>query len=277
MILSKRKLDPTKRHVGRVSLASVLSLVAVVGIALVVVLLFVRLSRVDTQLARINDEMKAVAQKSEEASRESHAARLRSSQAEENALEAGRARFEAERGRLRAEAAARSAESEVESVRTETEEIRRKQAAELDRLQKALSRVVETRRTALGLVMSLGSESIKFDFDQARLKPEDRELLSRIAGILLTSSDYRIDVYGHTDDIGTEEYNQGLSERRAQAVRDYLVEAGVDPAIIATEGYGKSQPRVEASGPEARAKNRRVEIAVINTRIVDLEPASSSP
>jgi outer membrane protein OmpA-like peptidoglycan-associated protein len=244
---------------------------ALAGLALLSFLLFTRFSRMETQLTRIGNEMKSVTQKTEEASRESQAARLRASQAEENALAANRARSEAELGKLHAEAAARSAQSEIESLRTETEEIRRRQAAELDRLQKALSRVVETRRTALGLVMSLGNESIKFDFDQARLKPQDRELLSRIAGILLTSSDYRIDVYGHTDDIGTEEYNQGLSERRAQAVRDYLVEAGVDPTIISTKGYGKSQPRVEGGDSEARAKNRRVEIAVISARIVDLE------
>jgi outer membrane protein OmpA-like peptidoglycan-associated protein len=260
-----------ERQAGRISLASILQLVGLAGIALFALLFFIRLSKIETRLTAISNGMKAVTQKTEEASRESQAARLRASQAEENALEAGRARSEAELEKLRAESAARSAESETAALRTETEELRRKQAAELDRLQKALSRVVETRRTALGLVMSLGSESIKFDFDQARLKPEDRELLSRIAGILLTSSDYRIDVYGHTDDIGTEEYNQGLSERRAQAVRDYLVEAGVDPAIISTKGFGKSQPRVAGAGPEARAKNRRVEIAVVNTRIVDLE------
>lgn len=273
MSLSNRRRADTDGQAGRISLATVLSLVAIAGIAVFCALVFVRLSKMESQLTRITDEMETVEQKSEEASRDSQAARLRAAQAEENALEAARVRSEAEQEKLRAEAQAESAESELASLRIEAEEMRRKQEAELDRLQKALSRVVETRRTALGLVMSLGSESIKFDFDQARLKPENRELLSRIAGILLTSSDYRIDVYGHTDDVGTEEYNQGLSERRAQAVRDYLVEAGVDPAIISTEGYGKSRPRAEGIDEQARSRNRRVEIAVVNTRIVEVQAA----
>lgn len=275
MISSNPRRETTYGQAGRISMVSMLSLVAIVGIVLFCALVFVRLSKMETQLTRIGDEMKTAGQKSEEASREANAARLRASQAEENALEAARVRSEAEQEKLRFEAQAQSAESELSSLRTEAEEMRRKQEAELDRLEKALSRVVETRRTALGVVMSLGNESIKFDFDQARLKPENRELLSRIAGILLTSADYRIDVYGHTDDVGTEEYNQSLSERRAQAVRDYLVEAGVDPAIISTEGYGKSRPRAEGIDEQARSRNRRVEIAVVNTRIVELQTAGS--
>ena len=63
---------------------------------------------------------------------------------------------------------------------------------------------------------------MKFEFDKAFLRPQDKELLSRIAGILLTSHDYTISVNGHTDDVGSDAYNQRLSQRRAQAVRDYL-------------------------------------------------------
>ncbi len=269
------KPERSEGNAGRSRLATVLSVAAFVGIVLFGLLVFNRLSRMEAQLTRIAEDTKTAVQKSEEASRESSAARLRASQAEENALKASQARKQAELEKMRAEATAQTAESELASLRQEAEEIRRQQAAELDRLEKALSRIVETRRTALGLVMSLGGESIKFDFDKAELKPENRELLSRIAGILLTSSDYRIDVYGHTDDIGTDEYNLALSQRRAQAVRDYLVEAGVDPAIISTEGFGKSRPRVQGNDPEARAKNRRVEIAVVNTRILELDAAKN--
>ena len=66
--------------------------------------------------------------------------------------------------------------------------------------------------------------TVSFEFDKAELRVEDRELLSRIAGILMTSKDYAISVNGHTDDVGSEEYNQKLSERRAKAVVDYLKE-----------------------------------------------------
>jgi outer membrane protein OmpA-like peptidoglycan-associated protein len=104
----------------------------------------------------------------------------------------------------------------------------------------ALGKIAETRRTAMGLVMNLDSNAIQFEFDKDTLLLENRELLSRIAGILLASKGYHITIYGHTDDVGSEGYNQELSERRAQAVRDYMVQAGVSPEIIATKGYGKS-------------------------------------
>ncbi len=170
--------------------------------------------------------------------------------------EADAARDEAASAR---EAAAR-AEAEAERIRQEAE-------AEVTRLEQALGQIAETRRTALGLVMNLGSDYLKFEFDKAELQPEDRELLSRIAGILLTSKDYTVSVNGHTDDVGTHEYNQKLSERRAQAVHDYLVGAGLPPEILSVEGHGKTLPLVEATSDEARAKNRRVELGIVNTRI----------
>jgi outer membrane protein OmpA-like peptidoglycan-associated protein len=164
--------------------------------------------------------------------------------------------------------AADRAREEADHAREEADRIRKEAAAEVDRLEQALSQVAETRRTALGLVMNLGSDYLKFDFDKAKLRPQDKELLSRIAGILLTSKDYTVSVNGHTDDVGTEEYNQKLSERRAQAVRDYLVEAGVPEEILSVTGHGKSRPLVLGTSPEARAKNRRVELGIVNTRIV---------
>jgi outer membrane protein OmpA-like peptidoglycan-associated protein len=135
------------------------------------------------------------------------------------------------------------------------------------RLEDALGDIVETRRTALGLVMNLGEEALKFDFDKAEIRPENRELLSRIAGILMTSKDYTLSVNGHTDDVGSHEYNQKLSERRAQAVYDYLVEAGLPPEILSVKGWGKTKPLVEGTSDEARAKNRRVELGLVNARV----------
>jgi OOP family OmpA-OmpF porin len=117
------------------------------------------------------------------------------------------------------------------------------------------------------LVMSLGSDSMQFDFDKASLKPENRELLSKIVGILLTSKNYGIYVYGHTDNIGSAEYNLDLSKRRAQTVRDYLVENSITAEMITTKGFGKSRPIVPGTNPAARAKNRRVEIGIVDTII----------
>ena len=191
----------------------------------------------------------ALAQASEAALRADEAAGARR-QAED---EAGAARQEAE-----------AANRDAELARQEAAAIREERRQELDRLYEALSEIAETRRTALGLVMNLGSDAIEFDFDRADLRPQNRELLSRIAGILLTSPGHSIYVYGHTDDVGSDVYNLDLSERRARAVTDYLIEAGIDPKIISATGYGKSSPRVAETTSEARAKNRRVEIAIVD-------------
>jgi len=132
-------------------------------------------------------------------------------------------------------------------------------------MQEALAKVAATRRTADGMIIDLGSDSFKFDFDKATLRPENRELLSRLAGILLASHGYRLHVYGYTDDVGTEEYNQGLSERRAEAVREYLAKSGIPSEIMSSKGFGKSSPRVKATTQQAREKNRRVEIGIVDT------------
>ncbi len=156
---------------------------------------------------------------------------------------------------------------EAARARAEADRIRAEAQAELDRLEEALGKIADTRRTALGIVMNLGEDTLKFDFDKADLKPEDKELLSRIAGILLTSQDYTIAINGHTDDVGSDEYNDGLSERRAAAVRDYLVEAKISEEILSVQGWGKKQPLVQGTSDDARAKNRRVELGIVNIRI----------
>jgi outer membrane protein OmpA-like peptidoglycan-associated protein len=83
----------------------------------------------------------------------------------------------------------------------------------------------------------------------------------------MTSHDYTISVNGHTDDVGTAQYNQALSERRARAVYDYLVKAGLSKDILSAQGHGKSRPLVPGTSEAARAKNRRVELGLVNTQI----------
>jgi outer membrane protein OmpA-like peptidoglycan-associated protein len=177
---------------------------------------------------------------------------------------------EADMSRLEADTARQEATSAKETAakaQAEAERIRQQAEKEMRRLEEALGQVAETRRTALGVVMNLGSDYLKFEFDRAELRPEDRELLSRIAGILLTSQDYTVSVNGHTDDVGTDDYNKRLSERRAQAVRDYLVKAGLPAEIVSVTGHGKSLPLVKGSTDAARAKNRRVELGIASSRI----------
>jgi outer membrane protein OmpA-like peptidoglycan-associated protein len=169
-----------------------------------------------------------------------------------------------------AEAAKKEAGSAREAAaqaQAEADRIRKRAEAEVNRLEAALGQIAETRRTQLGLILNLGSDHLKFEFDKAELRPEDKELLARIAGILMTSHDYTVSVNGHTDDVGSAAYNQALSERRARAVHDYLVKAGLPAEILSVQGHGKSRPLVPGTSEAARAKNRRVELGIVNTQI----------
>lgn len=107
--------------------------------------------------------------------------------------------------------------------------------------------------------------TVFFAFDSAELRPEARTELDRAAGVLEPRDEIiLIEVAGHTDDIGTEAYNQDLSERRARSVADYLENRGVDRDRMRIVGYGESRPRVPNTSPENRQQNRRVVISVID-------------
>jgi outer membrane protein OmpA-like peptidoglycan-associated protein len=177
------------------------------------------------------------------------------------------ARAEALEQKTEAETAAAEAKRQTQIAEAETARIRTEREQELTRLQQALDRIVETRRTAMGLVMNLPESALRFDFNSAALRPEARETLSRIAGILMTSDSYGLAVHGHTDDIGSTEYNEQLSQRRAEAVKQYMVSAGIDPDIVTVKGYGKSSPLATGQDEASRAKNRRVEIALTDSKI----------
>ena len=256
-----------------------LAVVLAIGIGI-----FLHLNRARNRA--LQQQMTALRQRMEEVAGKAETAHLRAAAAEQSARQSATAREQAESAKNEAEAEARQAQERAEQAHqradeaekdkeqavAEAERIRREREEELIRLHDALGKIAETRRTAMGLVMNLDSNAIQFEFDKATLLPENRELLSRIAGILLTSRGYQITVYGHTDDVGSDAYNLELSGRRAQAVRTHLVEAGVPPEIITTRGYGKRSPLVEGTTPEARAKNRRVEIGIVDT-ILDFTQA----
>lgn len=105
-----------------------------------------------------------------------------------------------------------------------------------------------------------------FDFDKSTIKPEGRQILDQVASQVNTINLETLIATGHTDSIGTEAYNQGLSERRANAVKDYLMSQGIPADRIYVEGKGELQPRASNSTREGRAQNRRVEIEIVGTR-----------
>ena len=240
-----------------------------------------RLTRLDRQLtdtesraSELYDRLGDYSRELDQALERAKAARKEADEAVRKEQTASAARTEAEQQAESAKTAQQAAEAEKEKANVETAqarqeltEIQQRRARELDRMQEALNRIAPTKRTPAGMIMTLSENALRFEFDKADLRAENREMLSRIAGVLLASEGYRLFVDGHTDDVGTDAYNKGLSARRAATVRDYLVQAGIPSDAITVQGFGKKQPVVDEKSRDARAQNRRVEIGIVDTII----------
>jgi OOP family OmpA-OmpF porin len=101
---------------------------------------------------------------------------------------------------------------------------------------------------------------VNFDFDQSYIRPDDVAKLDQDVATLKQAGDMKVEVAGHTDSIGTDEYNMGLSMRRADAVRMYLIDKGIAPDRLTVRGYGESQPIADNETEAGRFQNRRVEL-----------------
>ena len=104
---------------------------------------------------------------------------------------------------------------------------------------------------------------VKFEFDSDRLTPAAREILNGVAETLKAYENVAVELEGHTDNIGTDAYNLGLSERRATSVKRYLTDHGIAADRMKPVGYGESQPIASNDSDEGREENRRVELQVI--------------
>ena len=107
-------------------------------------------------------------------------------------------------------------------------------------------------------------EGVSFALDSARLRSKARSALERQLEVLSRSPDVRVEVAGHTDDQGATEYNRQLSLRRAQSVRAFFVDHGIDADRLQVKGYGESQPVASNDSAEGRERNRRVELRVLD-------------
>ena len=104
---------------------------------------------------------------------------------------------------------------------------------------------------------------MQFDYKKWDVKPQFNSNLDNIDNILKKNSGLKIRIEGHTDDIGSMKYNIDLSGKRAQAIKDYLVNKGIDPSRITTTGLGYAQPIADNDTPKGRALNRRAEIILV--------------
>jgi outer membrane protein OmpA-like peptidoglycan-associated protein len=153
-----------------------------------------------------------------------------------------------------------AADAEAERARQLAAQAESEKAELRKQLLEQLSTILQTRDSARGLIVNMSD--VLFDTGSYTLKPGAREKLAKISGILLAYPSLKIQVEGHTDSVGGDDYNQRLSEQRAQSVREYLVDQRVSADSVTAFGFGKSKPVATNDTPEGRQQNRRVELVV---------------
>jgi len=195
-------------------------------------------------------------------------------QAALQAQQAATQRAEADARAARAEAAAEKARADQEAAQQQARQATDQTEQMRERLKQQLNAVLATRETARGLIVNMSD--VLFGFNQYNLKPDAREKLAKVSGILLSYPNLKLQVEGYTDNIGSDQYNQKLSEERADSVRDYLVTQGVGQTNISAAGYGKSDPVADNSTSSGRAENRRVQLVVSGNAIGVQESAPTS-
>ncbi len=200
---------------------------------------------------------------------------------------AAAAKADADRTRMASEAAATAAKAEADRIQRESDAQRAASQAALDAAAKQLAEaekqktelrsqllqqfnaILQTQDTARGLIVNM--TDVLFDTAKSSLRPLAREKLAKVAGIVSGHPGLRLEVEGHTDSVGTDEYNQKLSEDRGSAVRDYLTSQGMASASVTSKGFGENQPIGSNDTAAGRQQNRRVELVisgeVIGTRI----------
>jgi outer membrane protein OmpA-like peptidoglycan-associated protein len=214
-----------------------------------------------------------------DATRQRDEADRKNADAQKAAREAAGAQADAERDRNDAErkqhaaeddsdrnrAAAASSDAQLQQAVSDREELRA-------RLLQQFNLILETRDTARGLVVNMSD--VLFDSGKYTLRPLAREKLAKISGIVLGYPSLKLAVEGNTDSVGTEDFNQKLSEERAAGVRTYLTQQGVPESSTTATGFGKTRPIASNDTSEGRQQNRRVELVVsgevIGTKIVSI-------
>jgi outer membrane protein OmpA-like peptidoglycan-associated protein len=224
--------------------------------------------------AKLDAERRAREEAQAKAEADAALAQQQAAQAQAQSEEDARRRAEAEQAQTEAQAAQAAALAQQQQAQAEAaaaqqaasladqqrqEAIQQKEAMRA-RLLAQLNQVLQTRDTARGLIVSM--PDVLFAFNKYDLKPEARERLAKISGIVLAYPDLKLQIEGYTDSIGSDEYNQTLSDKRAEAVRDYLVSQGVSMNSVTAQGMGKADPVADNSTAAGRQLNRRVEMIV---------------
>jgi outer membrane protein OmpA-like peptidoglycan-associated protein len=199
-------------------------------------------------------------EQAQEAARQQQAAEQQTQVEAQQRAAAEKARAEADAARAEAAAQAQKArEAAAEADRLRQQAVQNEAALRQQLLQQFNS-VLETRETPRGLVVNMND--VLFDTGKYSLREPAKEKLAKISGIVLSHPGLHLQIEGYTDSTGSEEFNQKLSEERANAVRDFLASQGVNPDSMSVVGYGESNPIASNDNATGRQLNRRVEMVV---------------
>jgi outer membrane protein OmpA-like peptidoglycan-associated protein len=179
---------------------------------------------------------------------------------EQNAAQAAATRDEAARLKLENDAQRAAAQADLDRAARESAQAEIEKAELRARLLQQFSAILETRDSARGLIVNMSD--VLFDTAKFTLRPAAREKLAKVAGVVSGHPGLTLEVEGHTDNVGSDEYNQQLSEQRGEAVRDYLTGQGVAQNLVTSRGFGESQPSASNENSAGRQQNRRVELVV---------------
>jgi outer membrane protein OmpA-like peptidoglycan-associated protein len=246
-----------------------------------------RLAATQTEADRLkqqNDAQREAAQVEADRIKRDSDARLAAAQTEadrlrqENNAQSQAAQAEADRVKRDSDATIAATETEADRLRQENEAQRTAALNELDRavaekkqleadkadlraqLLLQFNAILQTRDTARGLIVNMSD--VLFDTGKFSLRPEAREKLAKVAGIIEGHPGLILAVEGHTDSVGTDDYNQQLSEQRGGSVRDYLIAQGIAGSSVSSQGFGKTQPVATNDTAAGRQQNRRVELVI---------------
>ena len=195
-------------------------------------------------------------------------------EAELAAQEAARQKEEAEQARQAALSQQRAAEARTQKALQVAAQAENEKAHLRAQLLEQLNSILQTRDSARGLIVNMSD--VLFDTGSSTLKPGAREKLAKISGILLARRRLTLQIEGHTDSVGGDDFNQQLSERRSDSVRNFLAEEGVPVSSTSAQGFGKTQPVASNDTPEGRQRNRRVELVVNGDAIGKAAPVAMS-
>ena len=209
-------------------------------------------------------QAEAQAQLDQQRRQEAEQARVQAEQMKSEALsaaqQAAQERAAADAARQQALAAQAAASAEADRLRQANQQSETEKAQLRERLRQQFSQILETRETARGLIVNISD--VLFDFDKYTLKPGAREKLAKVSGILLAYPGLKIQLEGHTDSIGADDYNMKLSQERADSVQEYLLSQGVSAGGLSAVGLGKANPVATNDTDAGRQQNRRVEMVV---------------